>query len=391
MRLHPWRFLWREAPLWVSAVTALVAGFGLSAWIEGLDNPLIMLLVFVVLFGIIIASAMRVVHHGERLAELLGEPYGTLILTLSVVTIEVMMISAVMLGGDPNPAMARDTLFSSLMIALNAILGLGLLLGGLRHHEQSYNLQGANAYLSVIIPLAVFTMVLPDVTSSSPAQMLSGFQSTFLILVALLLYGVFLIIQTGRHSSFFSHALPVLDNPKDDEVSEAAATAPDSAKPHVASGASGAVPQILLHAGLLIAYLIPIVFLAEDLAEPIDFGIEEFGAPAALGGLMIAILVMTPESVTAVRAALANQLQRSVNILLGSVLASISLTVPAVIIIGMLTEQPLRLGLDSAGTLLLGLTLLLLVITFSVPRTNMLQGAVHLVLFLAYLMLIFAP
>ncbi len=326
------------------------------------------------LFGVILLSAFAVVRHAESLAAKLGEPLGTLILTLSVTGIEVMMITAVMCAGDGNSTVARDAMFAVVMIVLNGMVGLSLLLGGLRYHEQTYNLQGANAFLAVIVPMAVLGLVLPNFTISSSGPTFSPLQAAFLIAMSIGLYGVFLAIQNVRHRDYF--------------------ISPDSVE--AAAERRGAEPHAVLetrsvayHAALLLLYLLPLVILSKQLATPIDYGIRVLHAPPQLGGLLVAVLILSPESLGAVRSALANQLQRSVNILLGSVLATISLTIPAVLVIGFITGRTVILGLDAADVTLLLLTLGLCTLTFASARTNVLLGAVHLLLFLAYLMLVF--
>jgi Ca2+:H+ antiporter len=360
-----------EAPLlFVLATLATFSLFG-KGWLADLSDPLWLALMFGWLFVTILWAALRVVHHADCLAAKLGEPYGTLILTLSVISIEVLMISALMLSGSNNPTLARDTMFAVIMIVLNGMVGLTLLLGAWRHYEQRYNLQGANAYLSVIVPLAMLSMLLPDLTVSTSGPTLTGLQSAFLIFMSIGLYGTFLAIQTSRHRGYFA----------DESAGEG------TAEPAVHHGPTPG--PVSLHALLLLAYLVPVVLLAKKLAMPIDYGIEEMGLPAALGGFIVAALVLTPEAVGAVRAALANHLQRSVNIFLGSVLATIGLTVPAVLGISLVTGRTVELGLQGADPILLVTTLLTAVVTFSAQRTYLLLGVVHLILFLTYLMLIF--
>jgi Ca2+:H+ antiporter len=356
----------------VSVLTAaLFLAFG-SGWLADLSNPFWFGFLFAWLFGVILLSAFAVVRHAECLAVKLGEPLGTLILTLSVTGIEVMMIAAVTAAGHGTASMARDSMDAVVMIVLNGMVGLALLLGGLRYHEQTYNLQGANAFLAVIVPLAVLGLVLPNFTTSSPGPTFSTPQAVFLIVMSVGLYGIFLTIQNVRHRDYF--------------------VAPDSAgKGGPESEAHGdlEVRSVAYHTLLLLAYLLPLVLLAKLLAVPINYGIGVLHAPPALGGFLVAVLILSPESVGATRAALANQLQRSVNILLGSVLATISLTIPAVLTIAFFTGQTVTLGLDAVDMTLLLLTLGLSTLTFSSPRSNVLLGAVHLLLFLAYLMLIF--
>jgi len=318
-------------------------------------------LVLAWLFAATLASAMRVVHHADNLAGQLGEPYGTLILTISVTFIEVVTIAAVMLHGQQNPTLARDTMFAVVMIILNGMVGLSLLLGGWRHQEQQYNLQGANAYLGTIIPLVVLSLVLPSFTGGP----LSGAEQIFLVVISIGLYSVFLATQTGRHRGFFVF-----------EDSTAGSTHETS--PHGPA----------THAGLLVAYLLPVTFLAEHLARPFDYFIETLGVPTAFGGVLIAVMVATPEAIGAVRAASRNHIQRSINIFLGSVLSTIGLTVPAMILVSLAIGHHLVLGVVGADLSMLLLTLAVAVVTFASGRTNILQGAVHLMLFAAYLMLI---
>jgi len=333
----------------------------------GLDKPLWLVFIFVWLFTVILGSVLCVVRHADHLAIKLGEPYGTLILTLAVTAVEVMSISAMMLHGAGKPTLVRDTLFAVVMIILNGMVGLSLLVGGWRHREQQYNLQGANSYLGVIIPLAVMSLILPTFTVTTEGPTLSVVQEAFLGLMAAGLYGTFLAIQTSRHRTYF-----VLGEEKDEHE-----TPPGTAR------------SLTVHTVLLVANMLPVVYLAEQLAEPIDHIIEVAHAPVALGGAIIALLVATPEAIGAVRAARANRLQRSVNIFLGSVLATIGLTVPTMLVISHLTGKKLVLGVQHGDLVLLPLTLGVSIVTFASGRTNILQGAVHLLLFAAYVVLIF--
>jgi Ca2+:H+ antiporter len=353
------------------ATTALFLLFG-KGWLADLSNPLWFALMLVWLFSVILSSAFAVVHHAESLAVRLGEPLGTLVLTLSVIGIEVMMISAVMLTGEGKPALARDTMFGVVMIVLNGMIGLSLLLGGLRHHEQEYNLQGANSFLSLIVPLTVLGLILPNFTSASSGPTLSVLQSIFLAVMSVGIYSLFLIIQNWRHREYFVKPVKAIERQGEARAAE-----------HIATN------SITYHALFLVMYLLPVVVLAEEIALPIDHGIEVLHAPLALSGFLVAALILSPEALSATRAALANDLQRSINILLGSVLASIGLTIPAVLTIGLVTGKTIVLGLGPADSLLLVLTLAVCALTFISNRTNVLSGAVHLLLFLAYVMLIF--
>jgi Ca2+:H+ antiporter len=356
----------REWPL-LPVYATVVAFFALEELLLGrLESALWSVFVLAWLFGIMLWAAFAVVRHADCLAAIFGEPYGTLILTLAITVIEVMMIAAVMLTGPSVSMVARDTLFAVIMIVFNGMAGLALLVGGLRYHEQTYNLQGANAFLAVIVPLAVLCLVLPNFTSA-PGATYSTLHEVFLILVSIGLYSVFLAIQTLRHRHYFLH---------DEEVETIDRAALD-------------LRPAAYHGTLLVLYIVPIVLLSKKIAVPLDHGVSVLGAPAALVGFLIAALILSPESLSAVRAALANQLQRSINLLLGSVLASISLTIPAVLAIGLITDRTIVLGVDAVDSVLLVLTLGMSALTFASGRTNILQGAVHLLLFFAYIVLIF--
>ncbi|MDO8875645.1 MAG: calcium:proton antiporter [Pseudolabrys sp.] len=366
---HPkLRALGKEWFLAASLGTAVVfALFGITL-LAGLANPLWLAFIFIWLFAAVLGSALCVARHADRVAEILGEPYGTLVLTLSVTTIEVMSISAVMLHGEQNPTLVRDTLFAIVMIILGGIVGGSLLLGGWRHREMHYNLQGANSFLGVIIPLAVIALILPSFTATTPGPTLSSAQQIFVFVMSIGLYATFLALQTGRHRGYF--------------VGDGGETTEPAGLPE-------AKPSLAWHASLLIAYILPVVFLAEQLARPIDYVIETMKAPALLGGVVIAALVATPEAIAAMRSAATNHMQRSINISLGSVLSTIGLTVPAMLAVGYFTGHQLYLGLDGANAVMLMLTLAVCVVTFASGRTNILQGAVHAMLFAAFVMLIF--
>lgn len=335
-----------------------------------LDNMVQIGVIFVFLFFAILMTAFAVIRHADELAEILGEPFGTLILTLSVIIIEVSIIAAVMLTGTDTPTMARDTMYSVVMIVMNGMAGFALLFGGLKHQEQVYNLQGTNTFLAIILPLAVIGLVLPTYTHSTIAATFTLGQSIVVGVSTLGLYLVFLAVQTVKHRSYFDH--PGGSNLVEEE--------------HHSPDGSGST---MVHAVLLLAYLVPVVMLAKSIAIPVEHGIATLGLPVALGGFVIAALVLSPEALGAMEAAMKNQLQRSINILLGSVAATIGLTVPAVLAISVITGEPLLLGLPTENGILLALTLAVSMITYNSGRTNILLGAVHLVLFSTYLMLIF--
>jgi Ca2+:H+ antiporter len=362
-----------EFPLLIGLATSamfLALGDQLN---EVTTHPLPLVGIFVWLFAVILWSALRVVRHADCLAIKLGEPYGTLILTLSAISIEVVMISTAMLHGANNPTLGRDAIFAVVMIALNGLVGLSLLLGGLRYREQHYNIQGVNAYLNVIMALAVLGLVLPNFTTSTSGPTFSTEQEIFFAAVSLLLYGIFLLIQTLRHRGYF------LDSKQ----------TPTTHSHH--SHHSPQVRSIGFHTFMLVLYLAAVIFLAEKFAVPLDNSIETFHMPQAFGGAIIAALVLSPEGLGGISASLHNQLQRSINILFGSVLATIGLTIPAVLTIGLLTKRSVALGLQGGNLPLLLLTLAVSVVTFTSRKTNVLQGCIHLLLFAVFVLLIFAP
>jgi Ca2+:H+ antiporter len=361
-----------EFPLLIGLVTVAIFFAAGSQLVEIIAHPARLIGVFIWLFAVILWSAMCVVRHAECLAVKLGEPYGTLILTLSAISIEVVMISTAMLHGANNPTLGRDAIFAVVMIALNGFVGLCLVIGGLRYREQYYNLQGVNSYLNVIMTLAVLGLVLPNFTTSTSSPTFSTEQEIFLIVMSLLLYAIFLLIQTMRHRRYFV------------ESRETVAAA-NSAHHPLQTYSTG------FHATMLLVYMVTVILLAKKFAIPLDNSIERFGMPQAFGGAIIAALVLAPEGIGAIDATLRNQLQRSINILFGSVLATIGLTISAVLTIGLCTRQSVVLGVQGGNLPLLLLTLAVSVVTFTSRKTNVLQGCVHLLLFAVFVLLIFAP
>jgi Ca2+:H+ antiporter len=368
------KILIRPAIAWITVTLFLVFG---SDWMAHLSRHEIGLALFAWLFLVIIWVAFGVVHEAEELAGMLGEPVGTLVLTLSIVIIEVVLISAVMLGAGDTATLARDTMFAVLMIVLNGVVGLGLLIGGIRHHEQAFNLHGASAYLAVIIPLATIALVLPNFTTSTSDGSLTPFQATSFSILTIALYGMFLWLQTGRHKGYFVAPKATSD------TNEPEALPPPPRKAHKG--------EMALHVALLLINILPIVILSKSLAKILDYGIAATGAPHALGGVIIAMLVFTPEGISAVIAIRGDQLTRAINLCLGGAASTVGLTVPAVLAIGLITGKPVVLGLPPASIVLLASTLVLSGLTFSGWRTTMLEGAVHLSMFAVFLVLVFSP
>jgi len=371
-----WSFLVAEAPALAGIVTTVLFYAFQQTLFANLENYPLTIALFFWLFGTMMWCAFGVVRHAEAVAEELGEPYGTLVLTFSVITIEVALLASIMLHGENNPTLARDAMFATLMIVLNGMVGAALLMGALRYWEQEYNLEGARAFLVVIAALAVFALIIPNYTETEPDPSQSPLKALMFFSITVLFYIVFLIIQTMRHRAFFAE-------PKDNECDEPIHRA--LAHQKVSSG------SLTFHVVMLLLTLAPAVLLSESLAVIVDFGIEDLNLPAPLGGVMIAILVLAPEGLTAFHAALVNHLQRAVNVCLGSALATIGLTIPAVLMIGLVTGRQVHLGLNEVETVLLILTLFVSGLTFAGGRTNVLQGVVHLLLFVVYLALIFSP
>ena len=364
--------LLREWPL-VLAVVTLIVWLLNKGWIAAaLSQPVLLVILLLVLCAVILAAAIAIVRHADVLAHRLGEPGGTLLLTLAITGLEVAMVAFVMSTGEEKPTLARDTMFAVVMLVLNGFMGLALFLGGVLHREQAYNLQSANAFLVLILPLTVLGLVLPNYTRQTPGPTLSKFQMGFLSLVSVVIYTIFLYVQNRRHRGFFM--LP-------EEAAEEQTVAEEQL--HHASRST------LYHVAMLGFYGFPLVMLAKQMAMPLDVVVNTFGAPVMLSGFVMAVLVLIPESIAAIQAALQNRMQRSVNILLGSVLASIGLTIPLVIAVSLATGRHLVLGLEAAEMVMLALTLFTATLTFSLPRTNVLLGCVHLLLFSVYFMLIF--
>ena len=263
----------REWPLAASLATTLAFLIFGERWLADLGNPAWFGLMLGWLFGAILVSAFAVVRHAEALAEQVHEPLGTLVLTLSMSGMEMMMITAVMYAGSGESSLARDTMLAIVMLVLNGLVGACLLLGGLRYHEQTYNIYGANAFLAVILPMAVLGLILPSVTVTTPGPTLSPLQAGFLIVMSIGLYSVFLAIQTLRHRDYF-----------------VSPESPDTTEAH-----GGEIHSALYHGLLLLAYVLPIVFLAKKIAAPVDYAISVLGAPAPLGGLLVGVLILSPE------------------------------------------------------------------------------------------------
>jgi Ca2+:H+ antiporter len=375
LRRHlPPRTLIKLAIAWGVVLLFMLGG---PTWLHAPIDPVVAVICFVVIFATILVAAFGVVHEADYLAHQLGEPYGTLILTLSIVSIEVILIAAVLLGPGENPTIGRDSIFAVMMIILNLVMGICLLLGGRRFGEQEYNSQGALAYISMTLLLGGIGLVLPNTLSSGDGTFLPA-QAVAFALLTIVLYAAFLLMQTRAYRRYFIQPdLGSLTIPLDNGGT------PASERPKVDRGG------IVIHSVLLVALMLPIVLLAHDLALVIDFSIAAVGAPLALGGVLIAIIVFTPESITAIKAALDNQLQRSINLCLGAFVSTVGLTVPAVLIVGLVTGKTVVMGVTPSETVLLLLTVGLTTLTFLGQRASALQGTLHLTLFAVFGVLLF--
>jgi Ca2+:H+ antiporter len=318
----------------------------------------------VILFGTVFAA----VHHAEVIAERIGEPYGTLLLTLAVTIIEVALIATIMLGDKEVPTLARDTVFAVVMIVCNGLVGICIFIGGLRYREQDFQVTGSNLYLSVLFVLATITLIMPNYTLTTPGPVYSAAQLGFVSVVTILLYAVFLYIQTIRHRDYFVREQAASDD-----------------GPSISNG------MLVLTIVLLLVSLLAVVLLAKKFSLVVDAATAAIGAPPAFAGVVVALLILLPEGVAAVAAARANDLQKSINLALGSSLATIGLTIPAVAEAAYVLDKRLVLGLDEQAVVLLVLTFMLSMLTFGTGRTNILFGLVHMLVFAVFVFMVFVP
>lgn len=339
--------------------------------------------VFLLLFMTILTASFGVVKEADHLAEQLGEPYGTLILTLSIVLIEVILIASVLLGPGDFPTIGRDSIFAVMMIIMNLVLGICLLAGSAKNGEQEYNTQGANSYLSMIVLLTSLALVLPNYTSFQGEY--SHTQAIGISGLTLLIYGAFLWMQMRGHRRFFIQPPKGFMNiPEQFDLTDKTT---ENNSPQ--SGANKKV--IIIRSCVLIGLILPIVLLAHYLAIVTDYGISALGAPAAVGGVLIAIIVFTPESITAVKAAMNNEMQRAINLCQGAFVSTVGLTVPAVLIIGIITSKQVIMGISNAETALFAITMLLTMLSFNGQRTSPIQGWMHLTVFAVFGLILFYP
>jgi len=351
-----WTWIWPLLAWLVMIATVALGTGGVLATVAGV---------------VLIATVFAAVHHAEVVAHRTGEPFGTLVLALAVTVIETALIVSVMLAAPAESAgLARDTVFAAVMIVCSGIVGACLLIGGIRHHEQAFHLEGASAALAVLAALTILTLVLPNFSVSAPGPAFTPAQLVFDAIVSLAFYGTFVFVQTVRHRDYFL------------------AAGNGDAEVHAPPPSNRAA---LVSAGLLVVSLVAVVGLAKALTPTVEAGIARAGVPKEVVGIVIAALVLLPEALAAIRTARADRLQTSLNLALGSALATIGLTIPAVAAVSIALQQPLELGLGAKEEVLLLLTLLVSVITLGTGRTSVLQGMVHLLIFAVFLFFAVAP
>ncbi len=348
--------------------TILLPVFGIIVWfaIGKVGLSLLALLPAAVLIGNVVAA----VHHAEVIAHRVGEPFGTLVLAISVTIIEAGLVISMMLSGGQNPALLRDSIHAVVMLVLHGLAGLCIIVCAFRQREAEFRVEGANAFLAVLMPMAILVLVLPNYVVSAPGAYYSDRQLAFVSVACLALYAAFLFIQTNWHRAYF---LPVGEG----------GTSDDGDHP------SNKITAASL--GLLLVALLSVVLLAKTLAPSLEAGVETAGAPHAVVGVIIAAIVLLPETAAAVRAAARDNLQASINLSLGSAVASIGLSVPAVAAVSFWLGQPLELGISAGGSVLMALGFGVAIITYGTGRTNLLSGVVHLILLATYILTVFVP
>jgi Ca2+:H+ antiporter len=346
---------------------AILPALGIAVWlfIGKVGLEFLALVLAAALLGNVIAA----VHHAEVVARRLGEPFGTLVLALAVTVIEVGLIISIMLSGEPNLSLLRDSVLAVVMLVLHGLAGLCILVGAFRERESEFQVEGAKAFLAVLIPMATLVMVLPNYLVSAPGPYYSPLQLAFVSAVCLGLYIAFLFIQTGWHRAYF---VPIAEQG--------------------ALGHSRPSGRIALASFVMLSVaLISVVLLAKSLGPTLEAGVQAAGAPLATVGIIIAAIVLLPETAAAIRAAARRQLQASINLALGSAVASIGLSVPVVALASFWIGQPLELGISVGASVLMGLGFVVAILTYGTGRTNLLSGIVHLVLLATYIFTVFTP
>ncbi|MET0264013.1 MAG: ionic transporter y4hA [Duganella sp.] len=360
----------KTLPIW-SVATPVLAWLLIGGQALGAPDVVGQVYTLLLVAGLF-AGVLAAVFHAEVVAHKVGEPYGTLVLALAVTAIEVALIVSLMVaGGESTAGLARDTVFAAVMIILNGMLGICLLAGAGRHGEQTFTLSGVSAALTTLAAISILTMVLPNYTTTVPGPAYSSSQLSFIALISLVLYGTFVLVQTVRHRDYF---LP-----------EVATSDEDTHAP------PPPLKMAWFSAALLVLCLGSVVLLAKMLSPTLEATVLKLGAPKAVVGIIIAAVVLLPEGIAAFQAARANRLQTSLNLALGSALASIGLTIPAVAVVSLMTGWTLSLGIDVKSTVLLLLSLLVATLSLGTGRTTVMQGTVHLVIFAVYLFTAIVP
>lgn len=363
---HPGR-----TPVWTWAIPVFGLLFFVAASAVGFGEDFatrpLGLAISLILVPVIIGTVFAAVYHAEDVAHIMGEPLGTLVLTIAVTIIELALIVSLMLAGKATPTLVRETVFAVIMIVTTGLVGLCIVVGGIRYREQRFDVTSAKIYLAVLIVLTTLTIILPNYTTTTPGSVYSESQLMFVSIVTIALYSVFLYTQTVLHRGYFVG----------EHTEKTAAPASQG--------------KLALAALLLCVALAAVVLLAKLVAVVIDVGVSRFNAPESISGVIIALIVLTPESISAVRAARKNDLQKSLNLALGSSLATIGLTIPAIAAANLFIHKPLILGLDTNDLVLIVMTFATSILTFSTGRTNVLFGFLHLVIFGTFMFLTFVP
>jgi Ca2+:H+ antiporter len=352
----------QESFLLLAVIAACVA-YPLEHWMLN-SGQIVALTAGLVLIAFIVAASMRVAHHAELLAEKVGDPYGTMILTLAAVLVEVVIL-AIMMSNEASPTLVRDTIYSAVMLDINGILGLAALMGGIKHGEQSYNDDSARSYSVMILTAMGVSMVVPEFIPEANWKIYSAFTIGAMVV----LYALFLRMQVGPHSYFFSYSYP--DKRRKKEPQDAQAKA----------------PSIGLSIGILVFGIAVIGALAEVMSKTLDLGLEGTGAPPVITAILVAAISAAPEILTALRAALANRMQSVVNIAMGASLSTVILTVPVMEAMALYTGQPFQMAMTPVQTVMIFLTLIVSAINLNDGETNAIEGMTHFVLFATFIML----
>lgn len=361
---------------WGAFIALLLAGPLLAAPVPAA----LLIVALIAIVGVILVCAFGVVKQAEALAHRLGDPYGSLVLTLSIVLIEVVLISAVMLGPGEHATIARDSVMAVSMIILNLVIGIALLVGGIRHRGMAHNRTGTSAYLAMLVVLTALAFALPELIGHEGAYTVA--QEVPIAVLTLGLYAFFLFRQMGAQAADFTEVGKRMPHRPTGGQDAAAHGIGDTLRAHRT--------EVITRLAVLIVTVIPIVLLSHDMAALLDDGLGRLGAPVALAGVLIAAIVFLPESITAIRAAAGGEIQRVINLCHGALVSTVGLTIPAVLIIGMLTGQRVVLAETPADLMLLGVTLLLSIGTFAAKRVTATHGAAHLALFAVYLIVLFS-